>query len=451
MTLGVFGRWFDVARTALPAGHLRKASTAVVDQGLVSAGTFLLNILLARLTSPADYGVFVLCFSGIVFSIDLQNALVTEPMMVFGPTRPQQDRSRYLGAALALQLLFTSCCVVAVGLASAVWWGLAGPSTALFTLSATALGLLGIHAREFVRKTFFTLYAPGRALANDTLYLLLLLSGLVLVIWRGELSGVTALAILGVAGVLSAAVGVMRAGVVLKVSPKEIGDAARLHWGYGKWMIGVSGSRWSANELYYFVAATFVGPAGTGALKAVQNIFAPIAVLLTGLHNLLLPLTSRLVARESAGAVNSFVISLGAVLGTGALAYGLGVWIGAETVFQLLYDGQYATYAYLLPIVGIGHLLVSAFQGPSLVLRALRQTKRVFTITTLSATITVVTVVPLTAAFGLVGAVISMLLSLVVSSPLWVLMYRRSLREQRAGPPLQPSGSASARLGNRSP
>ncbi len=437
MTPAVFRRWFDVARAALPAGRLRKAATAVGDQGLVSAGTFLLNISLARLTAPADYGVFVLCFSGIVFSMDLQNALVTEPMMVYGSTRPEQDRSRYLGSALALQLLFTSCCVIAVGLASAVWWGLAGPSTALFTLAATALGLLGIHAREFVRKTFFTVFLPGRALATDTLYLLLLLSGLAIVIWRGELSGVTAFAILGLAGALSAAVGLMRADVALKVSPKEIGEAARLHWGYGKWMIGVSGSRWSGNELYYFVAATFVGPAGTGALKAVQNIFAPIALVLAGLGNLLLPVTSRLVDRDSARTVNRFVIALGAVLGSGVLAYGLLVWIGADAVFQLLYGGQYATYAYLLPIVGIGHLLVGAFQGPSLALRALGQTKRVFTITTVGAAITVVAVVPLTAAFGLVGAVVSMLLSLVVGAPLWVVMYRRSMRERRTGPPVK--------------
>lgn len=428
MTASTPQRWIETLRAAFPSGRFRNIVIAVTDQGLVSSGTFLLNVLLARFTAPPDYGVFVLCFSGIVFSIQLQSALVIEPMMVFGSSQPEHSKSRYLRAALMLQLIFTGTLMATVWLACTVWWSIGGPSRALFTLAAAALGLLGIHAREFVRKAFYTSFAPDKALANDTLYLLLLLSGLTLVIWQGELTGAIAFAILAIAGMGSALVGLLRSGGPVVFKRADILEAASIHWAYGKWMIGVSGARWSANELYYFVAAALVGTAGSGALKAVQNVFAPVSMFLMGLANLLLPATARLARTPRRTSLNRFVVVIGAVLGPAVAVYLAAAYIGTEWVFGLLYGGAYIEYAYLLPIVGAGHVLVAAFQGPSLGLRALDRPKAIFAITTISAAATVVAVVPMTAAWGLAGAAGAVLLSLLISSPLWAMHYVRAAR-----------------------
>ena len=46
---------------------IERASWTLVDQGVVSAGNFLLNVLLARTLSEEDYGEFAL-FLGAIFT-----------------------------------------------------------------------------------------------------------------------------------------------------------------------------------------------------------------------------------------------------------------------------------------------------------------------------------------------------------------------------------------------
>lgn len=418
----------DLLRGLAPIAAMRKALSAVVDQALVSAGTFVLNVLLARFTTPTDYGIFVLCFSGIVLSTELQNAVITEPMMVFGSARLEGDRSRYLGAVLALQLALVALFVTTICAAAWLWARLVETGGAASTLIYASAALGGTHLRELARKSFYSSFAPGRALLNDALYSALLFTGIALVTVRGDLSTNVAFLILGAAGAAAGLTGLVAVGAARLVSQAEIRDALRLHWRYGKWMIGVSGARWSANELYYFVAAGIVGVAGSGALKAVQNVFAPISLFLSGLSNLLLPIVSGMAAPSQRRLLNRFVLAVGSILAPIALVYLAVVYLGAESTFDLLYDGAFLDYAYLLPIFGAGHVLVAAFQGPSLGLRALDRPRSVFTITAISALATVVAVIPLTSGFGLAGAAGSMLLSILVGSPLWALVYLRAAR-----------------------
>lgn len=427
-------QFLGVVRAALPPRRIRQVSTTVGDQALVSAGTFLMNVLLARFAPPTDYGVFVLAFSGILLSLELGNAVLLEPMMVFGSHKDEAVRRNYFGDVLVLHIAFTGGLMVLVWLACGLWRATAGPSGALATVTFVPVGLLGVHAREFTRKVLFTALEPEKALWNDTLYLLLLLGGLALGVFSGGLTAALAFGLLGTAGVISAAVGLVRAGVQLgPVSSPGVAEAVTAHWGYGRWMIGVAGARWSANELYYFVAAIFLTPASSGTLKAVQNVYAPVSLFLAGLGNLLLPVTARLALDPTRHRLRQFVFWIGVVLGSVVLTYAGLVILGADAVFEILYGGNYREYAYLLPVFGAGHLLVAAFQGPSLGLRALNRPRAIFLITTVSAAASVLAVVPLTATLDLVGAAGATLLSLLISSPLWVIMYRRAARDHSPG------------------
>ena len=428
---GLVQAWLSYFREALPRRHLWPIVTTVGDQGLVSAGALALSVLLARHTAQADYGVFVLAYSASNFLLDLQNSLLVEPMMVFTSSVPETMRRAYLGSVLALQLTFTGLLMAVVWCGCLIWWA-AGGGHALATVALMPLGVLGVQSREFARKLFYACGEPKRALRNDALYVTVLVGGLVLALAGQRLSGATAFTVLGAAGASTAAVAVATAHLQLTGLTSEIRSSAQRHWAYGRWMIGVSGARWSTNELYYFVAAAFLGPAGSAALRAAQNVFAPVGLFLAGLGNIFLPLASRLAQAGSLRRLNHFAAAIGIVLGGAVLAYVVGVSVGSAHVFGLLYGGRYASYAYLLPLLGAGQVLVAAFQGPSVGLRALNQTRSIFVVTTLSAILTVAAVVPLTARWGLAGAVCAMLLSLLLGSPLWVVQYRRAVRRRLA-------------------
>lgn len=55
------------------------AGWSVVDQSFVSASNFLAIYLLAQAMAPAEFGVFMLAYTGLLFMTSLQNAFITEP------------------------------------------------------------------------------------------------------------------------------------------------------------------------------------------------------------------------------------------------------------------------------------------------------------------------------------------------------------------------------------
>ena len=61
---------------------IERASWTLVDQGVVSVGNFLLNVLLARTLSEADYGKFVLFLGAIFILRAIDYSFISYPLSV---------------------------------------------------------------------------------------------------------------------------------------------------------------------------------------------------------------------------------------------------------------------------------------------------------------------------------------------------------------------------------
>ena len=83
----------------------RPAFWALTDQAVVSGGSFLSNIAIARLTSPDVYGRFALYLAGILFLNSLHSALVVYPLSIRISTETQPARQ---GSIVTSSLLITS-------------------------------------------------------------------------------------------------------------------------------------------------------------------------------------------------------------------------------------------------------------------------------------------------------------------------------------------------------
>ena len=57
---------------------------AAIDQGIISLSNFLASVLLARLVSPTELGVYVLGFLAIYFIRSVQDGLIIQPLNTFG-------------------------------------------------------------------------------------------------------------------------------------------------------------------------------------------------------------------------------------------------------------------------------------------------------------------------------------------------------------------------------
>jgi hypothetical protein len=61
-----------------------KGGLAILDQGIFTGSNFVISILLARWLSPEQYGSYAVAFAIFLFILTFHQALLLEPMLVFG-------------------------------------------------------------------------------------------------------------------------------------------------------------------------------------------------------------------------------------------------------------------------------------------------------------------------------------------------------------------------------
>src|SRR5579862_5887197 len=92
--------------------------SSLADQGMVSLGNFLTQIVLARKLAPGEYGIFALLF-GVLFIMNVCHwALVAYPLSVRGAAADEPTLRRITSESLLLTVLLAiPLCAIVVGTA----------------------------------------------------------------------------------------------------------------------------------------------------------------------------------------------------------------------------------------------------------------------------------------------------------------------------------------------
>ncbi len=77
---------------------------ALADQGVVSLGSFLTTIVLARRLPQLDYGIYITFVTTMLFFNGIHASVVTYPLSAKAAGAASDDRRRYAGAALTLTI-----------------------------------------------------------------------------------------------------------------------------------------------------------------------------------------------------------------------------------------------------------------------------------------------------------------------------------------------------------
>src|SRR5262245_60516762 len=95
----------------------RRATWVLVDQGVVSAGTFIsITVILARKLSQADYGAFNILFDTMLYLNSLQAALVVYPLTLQGASGERSNLGRLATGSLILSVGLLPILGIAVAL-----------------------------------------------------------------------------------------------------------------------------------------------------------------------------------------------------------------------------------------------------------------------------------------------------------------------------------------------
>jgi O-antigen/teichoic acid export membrane protein len=416
-----------------------KGGLAILDQGVFTGSNFVISILLARWLSPEQYGSYAVAFAIFLFILAFHQALLLEPMLVFGGSVYRNCLRGYLKALLSLHLGMSLAIALVLGVAAGVALKLEPASSLPSALVGVAFAAPSILLFWLVKRTFYLKLSPAPSAGAAVLYCVLTMGGLAFVYKHGLLSVFSALLLMGV-GSLGASASLL---IYLKLRLSSIQDAPSVvdiggrHWRYGRWALGANAMMWVPINLFYPLLSRFSGMAQAGELKALMNFASPMLQTCAALSSLMLPYSARVLEQRGGAGVDVILKRMTLLCVACAVPYWAVILVFRGSAFRLLYSGRYTEVVYLLPIVTLVSIFGSAFFGPSIVLRSLEAPGSVFAAVTVSSCVAVAVGLPLTRVWGVRGAVWSMALSEALAFVMAIiLLRRRALKTAEAAPGL---------------
>jgi O-antigen/teichoic acid export membrane protein len=408
-----------------------KGGLALLDQGVFAGSNFVMSILLARWLPPEQYGAYAVAFAVFLFLLNFHQALLLEPMLVFGSAAYRNCLRGYMKALLIIHFcmsLFMSlglCIAAAVAFKMGKGYGLPG---ALFGIAVAAPTVLLFW---LTKRTFYLKLSPAPSAAAAILYCILTMGGLALVYRElHHLSPLSAFLLMAFGGLGSSLVLLwyLRSRLSSTQAGPTVLDTWRRHWRYGRWALGANAMMWVPINAFYPILSRFSGMAEAGELKALMNFAAPMLQACAAIHSLMLPYAARVLEQRGSGGVSVVLRRMTLLCVAFAVPYWIVLLLFRGPAFHALYSGRYTEVAYLLPIVALASIAGSAFFGPSIVLRSLESPASIFAAVSVSSAVSVALGIPLTRVWGVGGAVWSIAVSESLAFVAAIVLLRRKAR-----------------------
>jgi O-antigen/teichoic acid export membrane protein len=387
---------------------IKRGSWAIADQGLFATANALLNVMLARWLSPAQYGAFAVGYAVFLFIGAIHTGLLTEPLLVFGAGKYANGLRSYLRALanghwlLTISgslLLFVAACIARFN-------GHYELGQAFFGLAvATPFSLL----MWFARRAAYLRFQPRLACIGSAVYLALLVAGLFALAALNLVSTFSAMLVMAGCSVVSGLwlLGRLRAEFRGKESDVEPKRVVADHWQYGRWATATAVVMWVPLNFFFVVLSVYVNFEASASLKALSNLVLPLLQANAALGSLLLP---AMVARGSKrGQFKKLLRYSLCLFAAGAFVYSLVVGLFSRPLVHLLYNGRYDSHASSLRLLLAIPILDGVLVVLACALRSLARPDRVFWGHLVVALFVLSGGVVATQASGLQGAVTAMI------------------------------------------
>jgi O-antigen/teichoic acid export membrane protein len=328
---------------------IERASWTLIDQGVVSSGNFLLNVLLARTLSEQDYGGFALFLGAIFILRAIDYSLISYPLSLRLCVARDDERAELLGntslLAVALSLVF----VVAMALGIT----LLGANNILLP---ACLCFLCWQAQETSRRCLLAEFRYREAVAGDGIAFV----GqalLIAVLASADLITIqSALYAMSVAFAAGALVHVSRLRFAWPDLTKTFPLAIE-YFSVGKWSIVNYELVLFRGQLLPWMLAATAGTAATASLQAGLNIANMMNPIIFGIGNAIPQVAAH--AHRTSGVIGAWRAAYGYII------FGMGpillICAAAVLMPKLLLRTVYGDSSpYLSAAIGLQLLAVAA-------------------------------------------------------------------------------------------
>jgi O-antigen/teichoic acid export membrane protein len=331
----------------------------LIDQGIVSASSFLVTIIIGRACAKEQLGLYFLGMTIVGLLMELQNVLIWSPYTALSPRLKGPAHALYTGSTLVYQGVlggFLMLVLAAAGFFLSRGWGPPGLAPVVWML---ALAGPFVTFREYARRVCFAGLQIKTAFWLDAGSALFQGGALLFFAYLGRLSAVHAFGIIGLGACLASLLWLHGARRSMAISKVEVTADLSRNWSFGKWILGGNLALFLSCQTYPWILTGMHGTAVVAALAACQGVVGLANPFLKGTTNFLAPKAAQAFAQGGATALRAF-----ARKSTMALMPVLGLFCLAITIFgsdlvALIYGPQYAGFGLVITILSL-NILVSA-------------------------------------------------------------------------------------------
>jgi O-antigen/teichoic acid export membrane protein len=313
----------------------------LVDQAIASLSNGMLSILVARAVSTDAFGAFAIAFTVYTFTIGVSRAASNQPLVIrHSGTEGGEFRAAAAAAAGAACLL---------GLAAAVLVALVLPFTEPMLMRAllvTAVVLPALHVQDLWRSILIVRGRPEAATANDTLWTVAALGGMLL-LQRGSHPVWSYVAVWGGAGALAAVYGCRQLGLLPNLA--SAWGWLREHAKLSGFLLGEYITALGAVNLATLLLGVISSTAQIGAFRGANTLLGPLNIMMFGAYGFAVP---ELVRRPSLSKRQELLAggAIAAVLSLTAVAWGVLVYLIPDRWGTALLGASWAvSHAVVLP------------------------------------------------------------------------------------------------------
>lgn len=401
---------------------MRRAGWVIGDQGLSSAINMALAVVVARATTPAEFGVFTLAFAIYIVALGVSRSVSSDPLTVRYSAVCRDEWKR--GVAVALGTAIAVGAGVALFLFMGSWLFATDLRSSLLAL---ALALPGLLAHSVWRFAYITARLPRHALIADALFGGVLLCLFGVLVARGSSEAWEFIAAWGFA----ASIAVTAVAVFWRVRPafRAIPSWLSSHRDLSPSFVGEFVVSNGILQLVTVLVAAVSGLAAAGAIRGAQVLFGPVNVVIMGVVATAIPEGARLRQRSFAALASGMVL---VSLGVTVVALSWGVVTGVllpESVGRAVLGDTWPMAVAVVPALTFFLAATGAGLGAVSGLRVLEQPKRSLVVRCAFA--------PLALAGGVVGALIAgapgalwgQAGPMALAAGVWWLQFQRARRE----------------------
>lgn len=316
-------------------------SRSVADQAVLSASSFIVGLLLVRLTSEAQYGYFVLISVAILLAKTLQGSFISPPMVISMTGADESECANLIGSLnrdhrYLLPWLVAGAIVLAL---IAQLRGALDPSLAL-TLAAGTVAVIATLRREFFRGVLIAYRRPHEILKADAIYCIVLVAGVYAATFSPYAAALAALAI-----AIASFIGTS--------------DLSRALWSYkpwnrdarrgklrelaplGGWSAFGGGIHWLFSQGYNYLVAGLLDIHAVAALAAMRLLVMPVNLLSTGIATMMFPTVSHWLQHVAPLRVFRRLALFSGGLAALACCYLLVVWLVRQWILADILDKRF--------------------------------------------------------------------------------------------------------------